>query len=155
MATGVTDSLANLGHPYFEIAQEIAPAQQQQQRRRRSSVKPRIVTYPEGRLGVPNWFRDIVSKMLAVEPIRRAELIEVAAKVPKEIAAKETRPLMELAWMDYKQHVGPLAGSDTSFGVSSSASSLFSGISNMSNPLQSLLGHRRRSSAKSGSYKYA
>lgn len=107
-----------------------------------------IINYPGVRFEVPNWARDIISKMLITNPLRRAELIEVAGKVPKEIATKSTRPLMELAWLDYKSHVGPLAGLESSTEVASSASSVFSGISNFSNPFQGLLSGRRRSSIR-------
>lgn len=88
--------------------------------------------------------------MLIINPHKRAELIEVAAKVPKEVRAKGTRPVMELAWLDYKTHVGPLAGLDQLDldDRGSVSSSLFSGVSNMSNPFASLLGGGgRRSSA--------
>ena len=86
--------------------------------------------------------------MLQVQPTRRAELIEVAAKVPKELYAKETRPLMELAWLDYKSHVGPLAGLNEGGGDSERNSLFsFSGMSAFSREsLGALLPGRRRSS---------
>lgn len=80
---------------------------------RRPSL-PNLVTYPgTSRFTTVNWARDIISKLVVPDPLRRAELIEVAAKIPKfayQQGIKETRPLMELAWVDYKAHVGPEAG---------------------------------------------
>ena len=140
--------------------QEEAPSQQRRRsslgfRRqsmggRKSSIStpPNVVTYPGSRFEQNLWIRDIISKMLIINPMRRAELIEVAAKVPKEYDLKGTRPLMELAWLDYKDHVGPYAGLNEQFEPSSSASSIYSGISNVSNPFASLLGGRRRSASK-------
>jgi hypothetical protein len=79
-------------------------------RRKLSTTTLPLIPYPQHRHSIPSWLRDILSKMLIIPPHRRAELIEVAAKVPKEINARETRPLMEVCWIDYKHHVGPLAG---------------------------------------------
>ena len=109
---------------------------------------PNMVTYPGStRLEIPSYARDIISKMIVVNPFRRAELIEVAAKVPKEVLMKDTRPLMELAWLDYKSHVGPYAGLGVGVPeLDSSASSVYSGVSSMSNPFAGLLGGRRKSS---------
>lgn len=172
MTTGQTERLSNLEHPLFTKtggAPSPAPidVEEQPQQRRRSSLgfrrqslsarkvsisqPPNVVTYPGSRFEVTNWVRDIVSKMLITNPLRRAELIEVAAKVPKEIATKVTRPLMEVAWNDYKMHVGPYAGMDVTFELDSSASSIYSGVSNFSNPFASLLSGRRNS-AKGASY---
>lgn len=92
------------------------PSSSAQQHTRKSSITPSIptphtlISYPGNRLDYPSYARDIISKMLILNPYDRAELIEVAAKVPKEFVAKSTRPLMELAWQDYKTHVGPYAG---------------------------------------------
>ena len=85
--------------------------------------------------------------MLQVSPLRRAELIEVAAKVPKEFHLKDARPLMELAWLDYKHHVGPLAGMNEGSGDSERNSMFsFSGMSAFSREsLGALLPGRRRS----------
>ncbi|KAJ9649957.1 hypothetical protein H2198_010715 [Neophaeococcomyces mojaviensis] len=168
MTTGQTEKLSNLEHPTNESSQlnsrpssRRESAVEGQQSRRRSSLggrklsltsPPNMVTYPGTRLEVPSYARDIISKLLITNPLKRAELIEVAAKVPKEIATKATRPLMELAWLDYKTHVGPLAGLGDVPELSSSASSVFSGISNISNPFASLLGGRRRSSARPATY---
>lgn len=108
-----------------------------------------MITYPGTRFETPAYIRDIVSKMLIINPFRRAELIEVAAKVPKEVHLKAARPLMELAWVDYKEHVGPLAGlNQGDFDDRASiSSSLFSGVSHMSNPFAGLLGGGRKNSA--------
>lgn len=122
---------------------------------RKSSIStpPNVVTYPGSRFEVTNWVRDIISKMLIINPLKRPELIEVAAKVPKEFHLKDTRPLMEVAWNDYKEHAGPHAGLDAQLELDSSASSIYSAVSNFSNPFGSLLGGRRRSSlAKETSY---
>ena len=111
------------------------------------ALKVPLIPYPRGRLAVPAWTRDIISKMLQVEPRRRAELIEVAAKVPKEFYGKETRPLMELAWLDYKSHVSPLAGLNEDSEDSDRHSMFsFSGMSAFSrDSLGALLPGRRRS----------
>jgi hypothetical protein len=85
--------------------------------------------------------------MLIPNPLRRAELIEVAAKVPKELATKVTRPLMELAWLDYKSHVGPSAGLTMGDLDTSSSMFSFSRISAFSkDSLGPLLPGRRKSS---------
>lgn len=162
MTTGQLDRLANLEHPVFRRASDVRRQSEAEPRaRRRSSLGGRklsvsqaqnIITYPGTRFEVPAYVRDIVSKMLIVNPLRRAELIEVAAKVPKEIVSKQTRPLMELAWLDYKSHVGPYAGMPLTAELDSSASSMYSGISNMSDQFMSLLGGRRRSSSKAATY---
>ena len=106
---------------------------------------PTLIAYPGSRLETPSWVRDIISKMLIANPLKRAELIEVAAKVPKEILGKATRPLMEVAWLDYKEHVGPLAGlggdgEGEGVGWGSEVSSVYSGVSSMSNSFAALLG---------------
>jgi len=168
MVTGQLEKLSNLEHPANELSQaNTGPSSRRgsavdgQQSRRRSSLGGRklslsspgnMITYPGTRLEVPSYARDIISKLLIVNPLTRAELIEVAAKVPKEVATKATRPLMEVAWLDYKTHVGPLAGMGEVAELDSSASSIFSGISNISNPFASLLGGRRRSSARPATY---
>lgn len=96
------------------------------------------------RFDMPNYARSIIPRMLALEPQRRAELIEIASRVPKDYSAKDPRPLMEMAWLDYKTHVGPLAGLDLGDGSGtrnqSSASSIYSMASAVSNPFKSLLG---------------
>lgn len=107
---------------------------------------PHLITYPGTRFETPSWARDIISKMLVVNPYKRAELIEVASKVPREVNSKQARPLIELCWLDYKEHVGPYAGLNYDFDDSASiSSSMFSGISRLSNPFGNLLGGRRRS----------
>jgi len=144
ICTGQTDKLSTLAHPAFEdeatvkSKRKLSTASQQ-------ALKVPVVNYP-GRFAVPAYARDIISKMLQVEPEKRAELIEVAAKVPKEFVGKETRPLMELAWLDYKSHVGPNAGlsqgaSDDSSLFSFGGASVFSRQS-----FSQLLPGRRRSS---------
>jgi len=56
---------------------------------------------------------------------------------------------MKLAWLDYKEHVGPLAGLGEDIpGSGSGASSKYSAVSNMNIPFASLQGGRRRSSSK-------
>lgn len=56
-------------------------------------------------------------------------------------AIKHTRPLVMLAWLDYKEHVGPLAGLNEAIPeLRSGASSIYSAVSHMSNPFASLLG---------------
>lgn len=146
MTTGQTDKLSTLGHPSFEGHADHAVSSS---RRKLSSASQQafhspLIAYPHNRLNVPMWIRDVISKMLAPDPARRAELIEVAAKVPKEVHLKATRPLMELAWLDYKQHVGPLAGLATTKedGASSFSFSAFSSWSRDS--LGSLLPGRGR-----------
>lgn len=85
--------------------------------------------------------------MLVVNPLKRAELIEVASKVPREVNSKQARPLLELCWLDYKEHVGPYAGLGTDFDDSASiSSSLYSSFSRLSNPFGSLLGSGRKRS---------
>ncbi|KAK5071738.1 hypothetical protein LTR64_004485 [Lithohypha guttulata] len=112
---------------------------------------PTIITYPGTRFETASWVRDIISKMLIVNPLRRAELIEVASKVPREVVAKTARPLLELCWLDYKEHVGPYAGLNFDIDDSASiSSSLFSGVSRMSNPFAGLLSGRRKSSIDAG-----
>lgn len=106
-----------------------------------------LISYPGNRLEVPSYARDIISKMLILNPYERAELIEVAAKVPKEVVAKSTRPLMELAWQDYKDHVGPYAGmglgaDEFKDNASIYAGSTYSGISNFSYGFGGLLGKK-------------
>lgn len=109
-----------------------------------------LITYPGNRLEIPTYARDIISKMLILNPLERAELIEVAAKVPKEFVAKTTRPLMELAWLDYKSHVGPYAGlglgaEEWGGGAGADdASSVYSGVSALSQSLTGLLGKSSR-----------
>lgn len=131
---------------------------------------PTIITYPGTRFETASWVRDIISKMLIVNPLRRAELIEVASKVPREVVAKTARRLLELCWLDYKgmflatqiticnrliwctiEHVGPYAGLNFDIDDSASiSSSLFSGVSRMSNPFAGLLSGRRKSSIDAG-----
>lgn len=167
MATGQTEKLSTLEHPAHSHSAHLPPPTpngDQSPQRRRSSLSQafrrhsnagrkasisathiNVVTYPGSRFELSLWIRDIISKMLTVNPLKRAELIEVAAKVPKEYKGKFARPLMEVAWNDYKLHAGPYAGLDERFELASSASSMYSGISNHSNPFGSLLGGRRNS----------
>ncbi|KAK5051863.1 hypothetical protein LTR84_002666 [Exophiala bonariae] len=144
ICTGQTDRLSNLAHPAFE-SEISTKSKRKMSTASQQALKVPVVNYPD-RFTVPAWARDIISKMLQVEPLKRAELIEVAAKVPKEFVGKETRPLMELAWLDYKSHVGPLAGlsqgaSDDSSLFSFGGSSVFSRQS-----FSQLLPGRRKSS---------
>ena len=98
--------------------------------------------------------------MLILDPVNRAELIEVAARVPKEFVFKGTRPLMELAWLDYKSHVGPYAGMGLGAGEwtgkdgagADDGSSMYSGVSAMSQGLTGLLSGKRRQSGGYGYY---
>ena len=46
--------------------------------------------------------------MLLFDPNKRPELIEVAAKLPKMVGSPRQRPLMEMAYLDYKYNVGPV-----------------------------------------------
>ena len=125
MTTGQTEKLSTLDHPAFEGHAEALSQHESSLRRgsqpvslsrrklssaSQSAFNAPLISYPQNRLAVPSWTRDIISKMLAPDPLRRAELIEVASKVPKEMLMRDARPLMELAWLDYKNHVGPLAG---------------------------------------------
>ena len=168
ITVGTTKHLSILNHPSFDSP---APASESGTRplgrnlsttdtapspsRRKLStasqqaLKVPLIPYPisGGRLSVPAWTRDIISKMLQVSPLRRAELIEVAAKVPKEFRLKDARPLMELAWLDYKHHVGPFAGVNEGSGDSERNSMFsFSGMSAFSREsLGALLPGRRRS----------
>lgn len=144
MCTGQTDRLSTLAHPAFEN-EASSKSKRKMSTASQQALKVPVVNYPD-RFTVPAWARDIISKMLQVEPLKRAELIEVAAKVPKEFVGKETRPLMELAWLDYKSHVGPLAGlsqgaSDDSSLFSFGGASVFSRQS-----FSQLLPGRRKSS---------
>lgn len=144
ICTGQTDKLSTLAHPAFEDADMVKP-KRKMSTASQQALKVPVVNYPD-RFAVPAYARDIISKMLQVEPEKRAELIEVAAKVPKEFVGKETRPLMELAWLDYKSHVGPNAGlsqgaSDDSSLFSFGGTSVFSRQS-----FSQLLPGRRRSS---------
>lgn len=111
-----------------------------------------LVTYPGNRFEVQQYARDIISHMLVLNPYDRAELIGVAARVPKEFASKTTRPLMELAWLDYKDHVGPYAGlrlgAEPWNAENGDTSSVYSGISSLSQSFTGLLSGRRVS--KSG-----
>lgn len=162
MTTGQLDRLSNLEHPASKPPVDSRrPSEAEPRARRRSSLGGRklsvsqaqnVITYPGTRFEVPSHVRDIISKLLIINPLRRAELIEVAAKVPKEFVEKKTRPLMELAWLDYKSHVGPYAGMPLTAELDSSASSMYSGISNMSDQFMSLLGGRRRSSSRQAAY---
>lgn len=108
-----------------------------------------LINYPGNRLDLPSYARDIISKMLILDPLGRAELIEVAAKVPKEFVFNGTRPLMELAWLDYKSHVGPYAGmglgADEWKGLADDSSSIYSGISSFSQGFTGLLSGRKKS----------
>lgn len=120
------------------------------------AFKVPLIPYNMGRFSVPSWIRDIVSKMLQVVPQRRAELIEVAAKVPKEFSGKDARPLMELAWLDYKSHVGPMAGL-TDGGGDGERRSIFSlsGMSGWSgDTLTGLFSGRRRSMMGKGNSQF-
>lgn len=144
ICTGQTDMLSTLAHPAFE-REDSAKPKRKMSTASQQALKVPVVNYPD-RFAVPAYARDIISKMLQVEPSKRAELIEVAAKVPKEFVGKETRPLMELAWLDYKSHVGPLAGlsqgaSDDSSLFSFGGTSVFSRRS-----FSQLLPGRRKSS---------
>lgn len=126
---------------------------------RKSSVASQIPTpqtlihYPGSRFEIPNYARDIISKTLVMNPMERAELIEVAAKVPKEFVAKTTRPLMEIAWLDYKNHVGPYAGMGLGaeeWGGDGDASSVYSGRSALSQSFTGFLsGYSARKEANS------
>lgn len=111
-----------------------------------------MVSYPGNRFDVQTYARDIISNMIVMNPNERAELIGIAAKVPKEFASKATRPLMELAWLDYKNHVGPYAGmglgAEEWNADNGDASSMYSGISSLSQSFTGLLSGRRTS--KSG-----
>lgn len=102
-----------------------------------------LITYPGSRFDVPTYIRDIVSKMIVLNPLERAELIEVAVKVPKEFVFKGTRPLVEAAWLDYKSHVGPYAGlglgAEEWGGGAGDGSSMYSGISSLSQSFTGLL----------------
>ncbi|KEF61150.1 CAMK/CAMKL protein kinase [Exophiala aquamarina CBS 119918] len=144
ICTGQTDKLSTLAHPAFEDEAVVKP-KRKMSTASQQALKVPVVNYPD-RFAVPAYARDIISKMLQVQPEKRAELIEVAAKVPKEFVGKETRPLMELAWLDYKSHVGPNAGlsqgaSDDSSLFSFGGTSVFSRHS-----FSQLLPGRRKSS---------
>ena len=150
MTTAQTAQLSTLAHPSFEGHADASPQQPVSSSRRKLSSASQqafnapLISYPQNRLAVPGWVRDIVSKMLAPDPLRRAELIEVAAKVPKELLRRDARPLMELAWLDYKNHVGPLAGLNDGNGDTASAFS-FGGMSAWSREsLGALLPGRRK-----------
>lgn len=147
MTTGQTEKLSTLGHPSFEgqVDKSVSSSRRRLSSASQQAFHAPLIVYPQNRLAVPSWTRDIISKMLITDPLRRAELIEVTSKVPKELAGNFTRPLMELAWLDYKQHVGPLAGLE--LGRDDAASSFsFSGFSSWSkDSLGALLPGRRRS----------
>lgn len=146
MCTGQTDRLSTLAHPAFDDGPDTTASKRKLSAASQQALKVPVVTYPD-RFAVPSYMRDIISKMLQIEPTRRAELIEVAAKVPKEVAVgKQTRPLIQLAWRDYKSHVGPYAGLDREASDNSSLFS-FGGTSVFSREsLSLLLPGRRRSS---------
>ena len=165
MTTGTTAPLSVLNHPAFDTTNassndafaDPAPAASRRKLSTASqqALKVPLIAYPVpgGRLSVPSWTRDIISKMLQVTPLRRPELIEVAAKVPKEYAGKETRPLMEVAWQDYKNHVGPLAGlNDGEQDSERNSLFSFSGMSAFSREsLGALIPGRRRNTVAKGS----
>ena len=92
MTTGQTDRLAGLAHGTNDESEERRPSSSS--KRKLSTAALPVIPYPSNRFAVPNWCRDIVSKMLRPNPLQRAELIEVATKVPKEIMVKTARPLM-------------------------------------------------------------
>ena len=146
MCTGQIDRLSSLAHPAFDDGPDTPAPRRKMSAASQQALKVPVVTYPD-RFAVPSYMRDIISKMLQVEPTRRAELLEVASKVPKEIAVgKQTRPLIQLAWHDYKSHVGPYAGLDREISDNSSLFS-FGGTSVFSREsLSLLLPGRRRSS---------
>lgn len=174
MTTGQTAKLSNLDHPAFESLKSqqqyaqvdtTAPPPPPTHHRRKSSiaaVQAKLILYPS-RFAVPNYARVVIPKMLTEQPMRRAELIEVASRIPKDYVEKHsTRPLMELAWLDYKNHVGPYANlhipdPDLKFS-DDAASSIYSAVSALSNPFQSLLGKvgggRRKSSVDASRYGY-
>ena len=132
MCTAQTDRLADLEHP--------STTRNGVQAKRRYSIAtkvnkdiPRIINYPN-RFKVPSWAIDIISKMLIFNPLKRPELIEVAAKVPKLPGDDKSRPLMELAYLDYKYNVGPVGPPLEQLlktGNASSASSIFAGASSL------------------------
>jgi hypothetical protein len=130
MTTGGTDRLSNLHHPAnFE-----APTSHRRFSVSSVAVAANILKYPN-RLKVPGYAKRIMAKMLEIHPRKRAELIDIAARVPKQQAGEKPRPLMEVAWVDYKTHVSP-----GGIGNSSYTPSLYS-----TNTMTSLLGHRDRS----------
>lgn len=147
MTTGQTEKLSTLGHPSFEghVDTSVSSSRRKLSSASQQAFHAPLIAYPQKRLAVPGWIRDIISKMLVMDPLRRAELIEVTSKVPKEIAGNFARPLMELAWLDYKEHVGPHAG--LTLGRDDAASSFsFSGFSSWSkDSFGALLPGRRRS----------
>jgi len=113
LTTGETDRLSNLHHPAnFE-----APTSHRRFSVSSVAAAANILTYPN-RLRVPGYAKRILAKMLEIHPRKRAELI---AKVPKQQAGEKPRPLMEVAWVNYKTHVSP-----GGIGNSSYTSSLYS-----------------------------
>lgn len=145
MVTAQTDRLADLEHP--------STVRSGLQAKRRYSVAnkinkdiPKIINYPT-RSKVPSWALTIIPRMLIFDPARRPELIEVASRVPKLVVLHASRPLMELAYLDYKYNVGPVGPPIEQLlkeNNASSASSIF-GASSMfsSNSLTGLLGRRK------------
>lgn len=111
--SSLSTALRRISHSN-SAAQPLQPSPLVDSQNSRRTSLPNLVSYPgTSRFTTVNWARDILSKLLVPDPLRRAELIEVAAKIPKfafQQGIKETRPLMELAWLDYKAHVGPEAG---------------------------------------------
>lgn len=116
-----------------------------------------MIIYPGSRFDIANYVRDIVSKMLILDPVERAELIAVAVKVPKEFVFKGTRPLVELAWLDYKDHVGPYAGMGlgAEHFKDDDASSVYSGISSLSQSFTGLLSGRSAKNANDSRGRYS
>ena len=111
MVTAQTARLADLCHP-SSTQHSNTPQARVIKRRYSAATKiskdlPKIINYPS-RLRVPSWAIDIISRMLLFDPAKRPELIEVAAKLPKMAGSPRQRPLMEMAYLDYKYNVGPV-----------------------------------------------
>ena len=106
MATAQTARLADLGHP-STLHSDIKTKRRYSLATKLSKDLPKIINYPS-RHRVPSWAINIISRMLLFDPVKRPELIEVAAKVPKMPGVRGQRPLMEAAYLDYKWNVGPV-----------------------------------------------
>ena len=145
MCTAQTDRLADLEHP-STVASGVPTKRRYSIATKVNKDIPKIINYPH-RSKVPRWAIDIISKMLIFDPDKRHELIEAAAKVPKLPGVGGSRPLMELAYLDYKYNVGPVGPPLEELldaGSSSSASSIFGGASSLFsvNTRTGLLGRR-------------
>jgi hypothetical protein len=107
MVTAQTARLADLCHPSTQRENTTPVKRRYSAATKISKDLPKIINYPS-RLRVPSWAINIISRMLLFDPNKRPELIEVAAKVPKMPGDPRQRPLMEIAYLDYKYNVGPV-----------------------------------------------